>query len=257
MNNTKDIYPIWKEKGESTHQIALTLAHKLGVKTSHTGTLDPMAEGVIIILAGETRLKKYEYASWLKTYVFEITLGITTDTFDGLGLVTSVDLNDIDVAENDIKNTLNCFKGAYAQKVPPYSAIKVKGKPLHTWAREGKLSEIELPKRKGKIIDIQFLSIEKKKLKETLIDQINIIKKIHGDLRQDKILSQWMQYISQYGDTYTNTIKIKVKITKGLYVRRLGMDILNKLNMPGFVSNLVRTQNGEYDFSNVINTNFA
>lgn len=66
-----------------------------------------------------------------------------------------------------------------------------------------------------------------------------------------------MQYISQYGDTYTNTIKIKVKITKGLYVRRLGMDILNKLNMPGFVSNLVRTQNGEYDFSNVINTNFA
>lgn len=252
MTNVKNIYPIWKKKGESTHQLAKALALKLGVKTAHTGTLDPMAEGVIIILANGDRLKKYEYAKWLKTYEFEMTLGISTDTYDGLGLVTNIDLdNNTAIATVGIAKILTNFKGMYEQEVPPYSAIKVKGKPLHYWARENKLHELHLPKRNGEIIDISLLSIEKKKLKAILIKQIEVIKKIDGDLRQKEILEQWEEYVYKYNKVHTTTIRIMVKMTKGLYVRKLGMDILKELGMRGFISDLIRIENGVYNKRNI------
>ena len=83
------ILPIWQPVGYSTHKIAKAVSNKYGVKTSHTGTLDPLAQGVIIVLLDDERLKKYEYAHWPKTYEFEIVFGISTDTYDGMGIVTN------------------------------------------------------------------------------------------------------------------------------------------------------------------------
>lgn len=76
-----------------------------GVKTAHTGTLDPMAEGVIIVLLGEERYKKYELAGLKKTYEFEISFGFETDTFDGLGLTVSKHFS----AHTLLKMTLHMF----------------------------------------------------------------------------------------------------------------------------------------------------
>ena len=112
------ILPIWQPVGYSTHIISAKAAEKFSVPTSHTGTLDPMAEGVAIVLLGEERHKKYEYAEWTKEYVFEIAFGLSTDTYDGLGLVTS--FHETSVSQDALKNVLAKFKGKYVQDVPPW-----------------------------------------------------------------------------------------------------------------------------------------
>src|SRR3989338_9649097 len=121
------ILSIWQPIGYSTHIIASKAAEKSSCPTSHTGTVDPMAEGVIIVLLGEERHKKYEYAEWPKEYVFEITFGLCTDSYDGLGLVTSFHEGFID--EGSVEKALENFKGGYVQDVPPFSSVKVGGKP--------------------------------------------------------------------------------------------------------------------------------
>ena len=251
MENKKNIHPIWQQRGQSTHILAKMLAEKLQTKTSHTGTLDPMAEGVIILLADDTRLKKYEYAKWLKTYRFDIVLGIETDSLDALGLITKID--SAKAGHKNITSVVNSFKGKYKQTVPFYSAIKVKGKPLHWYARNNKVPQPKnLPIRTGEIKKIKVNKIcetKKSALCERIIDQIATVK---GDLRQTKITRQWKDVKSNKPKTNKvltsnlMVISITTQTTKGLYIRQLSQDICKKMGTIGFTANLVREKNGIY-----------
>jgi tRNA pseudouridine(55) synthase len=241
------IIPVWQPVGSSTHYISQQIAEKYGVKTAHTGTLDPMAEGIIIILTGEERLKKFDYAKWTKTYEFEIVFGISTDSYDGLGLVTKVSEKSGKIAENEIKNILKNLEGKYTQTAPPFSAIKIKGKPMHWYARQNRLSEIIFPKRKGDIYNIKLISlldVPWKKIKESLVDRVKIIK---GDLRQEKIIRQWESMES--AESY-QVAKINVEMSKGLYVRALATQICKSLHREGFVFSIKRSSNGNYNKTN-------
>ena len=153
--DSKNILPLWQPVGNSTNLIAHKISEKLKVKTSHTGTIDPMAEGVIIVLLGEERLKKYEYAKWIKGYEFEIIFGISTDTYDGMGLIVKKDLKKI-LKKETLLNLKSKFSGKYLQKIPPYSTKKIHGKHMHEFARSG--LSVELPIKAGKLY--QFTLIE-------------------------------------------------------------------------------------------------
>jgi tRNA pseudouridine55 synthase len=245
----RKILPIWQPVGHSTHIIAKKTSEKFGVKTSHTGTLDPMAEGVIIVLLGEERLKKKEYAKWPKTYEFDVTLGISTDTYDSLGLVKDVSF--VEKATEGLKNKLNQvvqeLKGDYVQKVPPYSAIKIKGNPLHWYARHDKLNEISLPKKEGIIFDIEIKNFKFVNTEKLLEHQLEKIAKVTGDLRQEEITNQWREFLAkEIFPKEVPIIKVRAKTSKGLYIRSLSQDICDALDVLGFVSNLVRIQNGSY-----------
>ena len=237
------ILPIWQPQGFSTHIIAKKVAEKLGVKTSHTGTLDPMAEGVIIVLVGEDRFKKYDYAHWLKTYEFEILLGISTDTYDGLGMITTI--SNSQVIQDKLENTLAAFIGPYRQEVPVYSAIKVKGKHLHQHARSK--TKVKLPIRSGELLALKLLELRtesKQFILETLESKIS---KITGDFRQQKVLNQWQNY--KFKAVY-QLARVEVTMTKGLYVRSLVTDIASKLNFSAFAFSITRTGNGNYTKQN-------
>ena len=245
------IIPVWKKMGQSTHKIAKVISEKYGVKTSHTGTLDPMAEGVVIVLTGETRLKKYEYANWSKEYEFEISFGLSTDSGDGLGLIVKNKLKEVPPKKKSfstirLTEVLKSFEGAYKFKLPIYSAKKVKGKPLHWYAREGK--DVTVPEKEGFIYEIKLLERNKILLRElctTLISKINMVA---GDLRQTEIINQWNKTADM-----TNTalkkidlIKIKCVTSKGVYVRAIAQDFCDRLGATGFVFSLVRSRNGIY-----------
>ena len=241
------ILPVWQPQGESTHEIARKLSIKYGVKTSHTGTLDPMAEGVVIILLGDVRLKKYEYAAWPKTYEFEIVFGISTDTYDGMGVFQRFNLGS--PSEKQVKGVCREFIGSYSQKVPTYSAIKVRGKSLHTYAKNRE--HVSLPERYGYISDLillSFNSINFCSLSQQVIVQI---KKIVGDFRQDEIINQWEKGGPRF-NPLLQTAKLRVKMTKGLYVRSLVQDICKKLNTLGIANNIVRVSSGDYNIENSI-----
>lgn len=132
---------VYKPKGITSHDVVARLRRVTKIKQiGHTGTLDPFAEGVLPICIGKsTRL--IEYLNDDKEYLATVQLGKNTDTYDIDGVVTeefSTKTN-----ETAVLNALKNFEGEISQLPPMYSAIKINGKKLYEYAREGKTVEVE------------------------------------------------------------------------------------------------------------------
>ena len=147
-----------KEQGYTSNDVVQVIKKELKQKVGHTGTLDPMATGVLPILVGKgTQLSKY-LINHDKIYVATLKLGIKTDTGDITGNVIkeqSVDKKCLE--EENVKKVLNKVKGKQQQVPPMYSAIKVNGKKLYEYARKGQ--KIEVKPRTINVYDIELISI--------------------------------------------------------------------------------------------------
>lgn len=144
-----------KAGGVSSHQ-AVQSVRKLfpGVKIGHSGTLDPMATGVLPVCLGKgTRLVEY-IIELPKKYRASVILGKTTDTEDATGIVTSTE-SVPPLEKKEIEAILESFKGEIEQLPPFYSAVKYKGKPLYHWTRKGEEAPRKI--RKAYIYDIKLL----------------------------------------------------------------------------------------------------
>jgi tRNA pseudouridine55 synthase len=149
LNKPKDI----------TSQAAVSAVKKIlrVKKAGHTGTLDPMATGLLLVcLNRATRLAKY-LSPFDKDYNVVMKLGEATDTQDAYGIVIE-EFNVIDINTVLIKETLNSFKGRTLQTPPMFSALKHNGKPLYKYAREG--IDIARKQREVDIVRIELLGIE-------------------------------------------------------------------------------------------------
>ena len=123
-------------------------------KIGHTGTLDPIATGVLVICIGKSTKLCDILTSKYKEYIATIKLGIKTDTLDTMG--TILEEQEIKTyTKEEITKVLNSFLGKSIQETPIYSAVKVNGKKLYEYAREGK--SVELPKREIDIKSIELL----------------------------------------------------------------------------------------------------
>ena len=174
-------------------------------KVGHTGTLDPMATGVLVVCIGEATKLVELITDTYKEYEAEITLGILTDTLDSEG--NTLKEEDVSFTKEDIIKAINSMKGKYIQEVPIYSAIKVNGKKLYEYAREG--IEVTLPKREVDIKEIELIS----------------------DIEYGKNIK----------------FKIRTTVSKGTYIRSLVKDIADKLNTIGIMSSLRRIKQGRFD----------
>lgn len=143
---------IYKPKGMTSHDVVAVLRKKLNIKqVGHTGTLDPFAEGVLPVCIGKaTRL--IEYFDDDKEYLATVQFGCATDTYDIEGKITKTGSKK--VTREEIQNALKNFEGEITQIPPIYSAIKVNGKKLYEYAREGK--EINIEPRKVNIFKIEL-----------------------------------------------------------------------------------------------------
>lgn len=155
-----------KTKGCTSHDIVYKIKKMLNEKVGHTGTLDPMAEGVLPILVGKgTPASKY-LINHDKKYIVELQLGTKTDTADGEGkIVKQQPVNKEILTTKNIEKILQSFVGKQEQIPPIYSAIKINGKKLYEYARKGQ--EIELKPRKIEIYNIKLInySVEEKQIK--------------------------------------------------------------------------------------------
>ena len=142
-----------KPVGMTSHEVVQIIRRGTNIRRAgHTGTLDPRASGVLVILIGPAvRLSEYVSASD-KRYQAVIRLGATTDTYDSDGQVTRT--NPIDVTEEQFETELKKFIGEIEQTPPPYSAIKMQGRPAYAMAREGE--EVEMQPR---IINVYSLDV--------------------------------------------------------------------------------------------------
>ena len=149
-----------KKKNMTSRDVVNIACSRLNTtKIEHTGTLDPLAEGVLVLAVNKALKLVEDITALNKEYIAEVTLGIKTDTLDITGNV--LEERKEHIKKEDLINVLNSFIGPYHMRVPIYSAVKVNGKKLYEYAREGK--EVELPTKDVYINNIELLSFEDNK----------------------------------------------------------------------------------------------
>ena len=200
------VFLVDKEAGVTSRDVVNEIIKKTETnKVGHTGTLDPLATGVLAVCVGRaTKLVDY-LTNADKTYIAEITLGIETDTLDLEGSVLKEEIPMI--TDENIFQAVMSMRGKYEQEVPIYSAIKVNGKKLYEYAREG--IAVELPKREVEIYDISVVS--------PVVRENNKI-----------------------------VFSVECSVSKGTYIRSLVRDIAYKLNTIGIMSKLRRIKQGNF-----------
>lgn len=153
LTNFSGLLVINKERDMTSFDVVNKISKIFGIKrVGHTGTLDPLAEGVLIVAIGKaTKVVELITASY-KEYIAEVKLGIRTDTRDITGkVINKKKFNN----KNNLEEVINSFKKTYMQEVPIYSAVKVNGKKLYEYARNKE--EITLPKKEVTIKEIELL----------------------------------------------------------------------------------------------------
>lgn len=151
-----------KTKGCTSHDIVYQVKKMVNEKVGHTGTLDPMATGVLPLLIGKGTLCSKYLINHDKVYKVQLTLGVKTDTADSEGsIIEEKKVPQEAFQKKRIEEVLETFLGKQEQIPPMYSAIKVKGKKLYEYARKGE--KIERKPRKIEIYNMELIKISKKK----------------------------------------------------------------------------------------------
>ncbi len=224
----------WKEKHPEYN----------GVTLSYAGRLDPMAEGVVLVLIGDENKNRKDYENLPKTYVFSLLLGISTDTYDVLGKITA--FSPQKEYPTITPHLLDAFRGKQTQTLPPYSSFAIQGKPLYYWARQNRLDEITLPTN-----SITITSLQLKARNE--ISALNLMKyvqkrieKVTGDFRQKEILLRWHKTLSNIPNASFPTYTFEISCSSGTYIRSLVNAIGLTLAVPSLTLHICRTAVGTY-----------
>ncbi len=203
------ILPVYKPRGLTSHDVVFKLRKILKTKkVGHTGTLDPEVDGVLPICIGQaTKVSDY-VMDMGKTYIAEVTLGSATSTEDQTGeIVEQRPVEKHTLTHAHIDATLEKFVGEITQVPPMYSSVKVNGKKLYEYARQGQT--VDRPSRK---VHIQHI----KRLNDVTFNE------------------------------ECATFNIEVACGKGTYIRTLATDIGKCLNYPAHMSRLTRTDSGGF-----------
>ena len=202
-----------KPQNYTSRDIVNIVSKKLNTrKIGHTGTLDPIATGVLVLCIGGTTNLVEIMTSNEKEYIAEITLGYETDTLDSTGKI--LNKNYTYKSKEEIINALKKYNTEYMQQVPLYSAVKVNGERLYDYAFNNETPK-EIPSR---LVNIKKLE---------LISDIEYTK--------DTII-----------------FKIRCVVSKGTYIRSLIRDIAKELNTIGVMSSLRRTRQGNFKIGDAI-----
>ena len=157
-----------KQKNYTSHDVVNKVKKITKSKVGHTGTLDPNATGVLPLLLGNaTKISKY-LINHDKEYEVLLQLGTKTDTADAEGkIIEEKDVNIDSLSEENVKKVLSTFLGKQKQMPPMYSAIKVNGKKLYQYARQGQ--EVEIKPREIEIYKIKLINLDKKQKQISLV----------------------------------------------------------------------------------------
>ena len=224
-----------------------------GQKMTYAGRLDPMAEGVVLILAGEACHKKNDYLGLDKTYEATILLGVQTDSLDLLGVVDR-HVTDTSFEREQIQKTLTSIVGTHQWPYPNFSSHPVNSKPLFQWTREGMLDQIDIPTRKMTIKTCSLNSINSITSDELLSLVEKRVVLVSGDFRQEAILHQWKSLLNTSHQTF-QTVSMELTVTSGTYLRSIADQMGKTLGCHACLLHLKRTAVGPYGQA-TLNTNF-
>jgi tRNA pseudouridine55 synthase len=231
---------------------------------TYAGRLDPMAEGLLLILDSSVVKNKEGYLGLNKTYRANILLGVKTDSFDLLGLpVLHSEPNmpedkksnseilhpqmhlGFGVTQEEINDAAKLFVGEVTLPLPPYSSPPLNGKPLFMHAQDGKINESNSPQRTSIIHSIQLDNIGKLSADELKEYIGQTIPNVTGDFRIQEIVSAWDSVLKN-NQTF-QIISLVITCASGTYIRSLAYELGKKLGTGACVYKLERTRIGAID----------
>ncbi len=246
LNKPIGLTPLQALKKLQTSQAALSSA-----KLTYVGRLDPMAEGLLLVLVNnkDEKIKK-KLLDLNKTYQFQLLFGLSTDTYDSLGLITHTSAHQ--PSRSNLEAILPQFIGNHSQPYPPYSSKTVQGKPLFYYARTNQLDKITLPTKDIHINSLQLNStqlISPSKLQDRIIQSIKLVK---GDFRQSAITKSWQQYFTKNPQNNFTIHNLTTHCSSGTYVRSLAHRLGLTLNTHAITLSIKRISIGPYLLKNAI-----
>lgn len=230
------MYLSYKNIGETPleclERIRLEYGKPAEIPMTYAGRLDPMAEGLLIILTGEDCKQKEKYLKMDKEYEVEVLFGVSTDTYDTLGLIEGAEKKDFDAINFDK------YKGKFTQEYPKYSSkiIAMKDKALPD----------EMPTKDVEIFLIEQIgskALSGQRIVDTVIENI---KKVTGDFRQQEISAKWKDFGEKHASTRFIVIKLKVACSSGTYMRSLANRIGIDAGIPALAYSIKRTRINGY-----------
>lgn len=256
------MYIVYKDQGktplETLEETRLKYNIGANIPMTYAGRLDPMAEGLLIVLSGEECKEKDKYLGLDKEYEFEILVGFSTDTYDLLGKITHAmksflveELKPEQIIEK-IKEVLPEFTGEIKQDYPAYSSKTVEGEPLFSLSKSGSIPTL-LPSH---IVNIHNIEINQnfqiKSQSDLLVDILKRIDKVNPnfDFRQKEIKNLWQESLV-FKDYFI--LKLKVHVSSGTYIRQLVHDISTRIDVPLVTYSIKRTKVGEYEIDSINN----
>lgn len=206
---TGGVLVVDKPGGPTSHDVVARGRRAFGTRAvGHAGTLDPRATGVLVLAVGEgTKLVSHLTADD-KEYETTVALGVETDTLDGEGEPTERRPLDASLDRERVAEVARGFVGSLAQRVPVFSAVKVRGRTLHERARRGE--PVQAPVRQVQLHALEVLGVE--------------------DAR----------------------IVLRLRCSKGFYVRALARDLARALGTVGHVAALRRTRSGRFGLAQAL-----
>lgn len=255
FNKVSGIFLYNKPPGVSSHDIVYKFRREFKTKkVGHAGTLDPFADGLLVLLVGKATKLSDKFLNTDKEYRAKILFGIETNSGDPEGEITSFSSSREEISKQNIEQALIEFKNSYTQFVPVFSSVKVGGKKLRELARshdtfmiEDKrvkfykkdklVVDIDLPYKEVKILGSTINEIEKIS-KENLVQ---LFKSTYGNKKDVDINKLLPEYY--YAD-------ITLTVSKGTYIRQFAIDLGKKLNIPSMLITLTRTKVGEFTLDN-------
>ncbi len=214
------------------------------IPVSYAGRLDPMAEGVLLLLVGDENKQRRSYEHQSKHYEVSCVFGISTDTGDGMGIPKVTAPATVD--RSQLVGILNTYIGTYEQRYPTYSSRRVDGKPLFYWARHGGLKESKIPTHTVRVSDISLISLSTIKIEEMIANISNRISHVSGDFRQAEIQESWAM-IDDLSQMYPMATISVACDQGGTYMRVLAEDLAHDIGQTAFAYHIVRTQVGDWN----------
>ena len=242
------IISAWKHIGETPLQCLMRVQEDYSIpetKSCYTGRLDPMAQGIIVLLYGDYIHLSPHYNSKSKTYIFQCILGISTGSYDAMSMTskcTSVTYGQALAYQEAMLDTIGNMK----QSLPPCSAYRYKGKPLWIRYRDGTLPEV-LPTKDVTVYGMASVyphpvQISLEKYKEECFDDLNDFKvqrATNNDFPVDTIMKNWKD-ISAPTELYR--LVFKAPVSSGTFVRGLAHDVCASLGIPSHAFRITRVE---------------
>lgn len=245
----KGVLPVTKRRGETLAKLIQRVREEYDISpdipVTYAGRLDPMAEGIVLLLTGDTRFQKDAYSAQEKEYKFQILFGISTDTYDPLGNIidTQIPLTKKitkELIEEKIKEVLRS-----PLPYPPFSSKPVQGKPLFVHARADTLPE-SMPLQHGTVLTYRIEGISEIPFNALVEEIVQTIALVEGDFRQQETIAQWHTVKEKYGGTLVSLATITATVSSGVYIRSISSAVGESITIPSIAYRIKRTRVGTY-----------